>query len=210
MDKIAENKKNEKIKGAVQWSLTLILAVITALLIRGLIFEVVKVDGPSMESTLFTGQKLFVFKPVYMFSPPQQGDIVVLRFQEGAMTQWPITQRVPLLKKMIPAFDEVDYVKRVIGCPGDVVDIRDGHVFVNGKELKEPYAQGNTYTGSLALPVRVAEHNVFVLGDNRENSSDSREDYIGLIDYSRIKGKVLFRIAPWKDIGRIGTSLPNP
>ena len=96
---------------------------------------------------------------------------------------------------------EIDYIKRVIGIPGDEIDIRDGYVYVNGEKLEEPYVKGKTYKKNLEFPITVQKNHVFVLGDNRENSSDSRYQSLGCIDYSKIKGKATFRFWPLDKFG---------
>jgi Peptidase S26. len=82
-----------------------------------------------------------------------------------------------------------------------VVDIKDGHVYLNGEILDEPYAKGITYEGSMELPVTVGESQLFVMGDNREHSFDSRD--FGLIDISHVEGKVVFRLYPFNKIGKV-------
>lgn len=173
-----------------QWVLAVAVAVALAFAIRAFIFEPVLVEGHSMDTTLNDGQRLFEYKLGYKFSTPQRGDIVVLQVQEGNFKYIPI-----------PDPSEVDYIKRVIGLPGDEIDIKDGAVYVNGTKLDEPYANGITEKLGMKLPDTVPEGKLFVLGDNRQRSSDSR--MIGYIDISKIRGKAVFRIWPLKDFGRI-------
>jgi len=188
----SEKNNNNVIKEAVQWLLAIVIAIVLALLIRGFVFEQALVVGDSMQDTLFDGQRLIVFKTGYFFSPPKRGDIVILKYQEGSFKYLPI-----------PDPNEIDYIKRVIGVPGDEVDIRDGSVYINGEKLDEPYAKGITepIAYGIEFPLVVPENKVFVLGDNRENSSDSRQ--IGLIDFERIKGKAVFRVYPFNVFGSI-------
>jgi signal peptidase I len=196
-----EKKTVGFIKELFQWVQAIVLAVLIALLIRGFLFEPVYVDGESMDDTLATGQRLVVYKLGYYFNKPQKGDIIVLKYQEGPGQSIPLMKKIPVLKKIIPDFKEIDFVKRVIGVPGDTIDIRDGFVYINDEKLDEPYAKGETYAQNIEFPIKVSENKVFVLGDNRQNSRDSR--HIGLIDYDRIKGNAVFRIWPLKDIGPI-------
>lgn len=185
-----ENKGVSIINEIFQWILAVIVAIVIALAIRGFIFEPVKVIGESMQNTLFTGQRLIAYKLGYFFSPPKKGDIVVLEYKQGLIKFLPL-----------PDPSEIDYIKRVIGTPGDNVDLKDGYVYLNGKKLDEPYAKGLTYKMSLQFPVTVPAHQLLVMGDNRQNSSDSRQ--IGFIDYSRIKGRAIFRMWPLKDFGSV-------
>lgn len=186
----AETKSTNSVKEIFQWAQSIIIAIVIALLIRAFIFEPVLVDGHSMDNTLNNGQRLIEYKLGYFFSHPKRGDIIVLQYQKGILKFLPL-----------PDPKEIDYIKRVIGVPGDKIDIRDGNVYINGDELEEPYAKGKTLPLGMKFPDVVPLNNVFVLGDNRENSSDSRR--IGYIDYSRIRGKATFKIWPFKDIGRI-------
>lgn len=185
-----------------QWLLAILIALLVALLLRGFVFEIVMVDGTSMKDTLETGQRLIVNKLVYNFYAPKRGDIIVLQYQEGMIKNIPFIGNSAILKKFFPDLKETDYVKRVIGLPGDEVDIRDdGFVYINGKKLIEPYAKGMTYKHALKFPLTVPEKKVLVLGDNRTVSNDSRQ--IGFIDYSKIKGKAAFRVWPFDKAGSI-------
>lgn len=174
----------------LQWGFSIILAVSLALVIRAFVFEPVMVEGHSMDDTLNDGQRLFEYKLGYKLAAPQKGDIVVLQIKEGSFKYLPL-----------PDSTELDYIKRVIALPGDEVDIRDGAVYVNGEKLDEPYAKGRTEKLGMKLPDKVPEGKVFVLGDNRERSSDSR--MIGYIDIARVRGKAVFRVWPLKDFGRL-------
>jgi signal peptidase I len=92
-------------------------------------------------------------------------------------------------------------VKRVIGVAGDEVDIKDGYVYLNGKKLEEPYTKGETMPKEFKLPFKVGENELFVLGDNRLVSKDSRK--FGPIDYNQVEGKAIYRIYPFSQIGKI-------
>lgn len=185
-----EKKSFSLMKEIFQWIQSIVIAVIIALLIRSFIFEPVLVDGHSMDNTLSHGQRLIEYKLGYYYSKPKRGDIIVLQYQKGN------TNFLPL-----PDSTEIDYIKRVIGIPGDEIDIKDGKVYVNGNLSNEPYALGRTETLGMKFPVKVPDNNVFVMGDNRENSSDSRR--IGFIEYSRIRGKAVFRMWPLNAMGSI-------
>ncbi|HEX3030596.1 MAG TPA: signal peptidase I, partial [Clostridia bacterium] len=84
---------------------------------------------------------------------------------------------------------------------GDKVDIKNNHVYINNKVQKETYAKGNTYIESIDFPITVPKNKILVMGDNREESFDSRR--FGLVSISRVRGKALFRIFPIKDFGNI-------
>ncbi|HHW30529.1 MAG TPA: signal peptidase I [Clostridiaceae bacterium] len=196
------NTKNESVsfaKELFQWIEAILVAVIIALLIRGFIFEPVLVQGDSMNNTLSSNERLIVYKLGYYFSEPKRGDIIVLQYQKGAVEYIPFLKNFTFIKKMLPGINEVDFIKRVIAVPGDVVDIKDGFVYINNEKLDEPYALGYTDSYGLKVPFVVEEGEVFVLGDNRQNSRDSRQ--IGMIKYDRIKGKAVYRIWPLNNMG---------
>lgn len=193
------SKKNNIFKEIIQWISVIALAVVIALLVRGFVFEFVLVDGPSMQNTMFTGERLLVYKLGYEFSYPDKGDIVVFKFKEGTESRLPLIENMPLEDKIIPKKDEIDYIKRVIAVPGDKVDIRDRCIYVNDKKEEGTYWVGETEPYStLKYPFEVEPNKLFVVGDNRQMSSDSRS--FGLIDIEQVKGKAVFRVFPFNKI----------
>ncbi|MDF2630518.1 MAG: signal peptidase [Symbiobacteriaceae bacterium] len=161
-------------KSAVrEWAETLVVALLVALLIRSFVVQVYLVEGPSMEPTLHTFERVFVNKLVYRFRAPKPGEIIVLQD---------------------PARPQRELIKRVIAVAGETIEIRKGIVYVDGKPLKEPFI--NTAIKSTvdmdAQPV--PENHVFVMGDNRGMSFDSRS--IGPIEVSKIDGKAFFMFWP--------------
>lgn len=131
-----------------------------------------------MEPNLHDNQRLIIEKISYHIHPPQRGDIIVLRL--------PNRQSDPL-------------IKRVIGLPGETVEITDGKVIINGEVLDEPYLNQSTYQG---MPPRVVPADeVFVLGDNRGFSNDSRA--FGFVPFSDIIGRAWFRYWPPSEIGLV-------
>lgn len=132
----------------------------------------------SMEPTLHEGEYVLALKAAYWFADPQRGDVVVFRPLDG--------------------FGATPYIKRVIGLPGDVIEAREGRIWVNGTPLEEPYiAQPLAYNGRWTVP----EGTYFVLGDNRNNSSDSHT--WGVIPRSHIIAKAVFRYWPFQRAGVI-------
>jgi signal peptidase I len=177
-------KKNE----TWEWIKALAAALLLAGIIRFFLFAPVVVDGQSMMPTLHNGDRLIVSKIGYMIGEPKRFDIVVFH-----------------------ATEEKDYIKRVIGLPGDEIEYKDDKLYVNGKQVNEeylkPYKQ-KTKDGNLTYDFtlyeltgkkKVPEGQLFVLGDNRRNSNDSRN--IGTIDEDLILGKASFRFWPLSDIG---------
>lgn len=137
------------------------------------------VEGHSMEPTLHDAQRLLINRMAYSgFSDPQRGDIVVFH-------AWDSSE---------------DYIKRVIGVPGDTVAVRDGKVFVNGAAVDEPYIQGDTNGGGDATVV-LGDDDFYVMGDNRGNSSDSRLH--GALPRSAIVGKAWICYWPLTDLGMV-------
>jgi signal peptidase I len=124
------------------------------------------VDGQSMEPNLHTGQFLIVSRLAYRFGDPQRGDIIVFDF---------------------PGNPSDDYVKRIIGLPGEKVTIENGHIFINGQRLDEPYLPPDDITLPSQGQWTVPDGQYFVLGDNRAHSSDSRS--WGMLEMNKIIGK---------------------
>ena len=133
---------------------TLLVALVLALVIRGFVIESFLVDGISMEPTLHDGERLLVDKLTYRWHPPERFDIVVFRY---------------------PLDPSRDFVKRVIGLPGETVSIREGRVYVDGRPLEEPYLKEPGV--DFYPPTTVPPGHVFVLGDNRPHSDDSRSGW---------------------------------
>ena len=153
----------------------LVFALLVIALVLVFVVQPVKVEGTSMLPRLHDGERIFVNKLVYYDIPElERGDIVVFWFPDDPTKS---------------------YIKRVIGLPGDTVHVRGGRVFVNNKELQEPYLENSLNVASGDdPPVYVRPHYYFVMGDNRDNSSDSRS--WGLVPEKYIYGKALFRYWP--------------
>lgn len=158
---------------------SLITAVIIAMLFQNYVYAQSEVQNISMQNTLVAGQRLIEDKWSYRFSQPEHGDVVIINGPESA----------------------VRLVKRVIAIPGDVIDVRDGQVYLNEQPLVEPYTKGNTFSAGMAFPFTVQKDQLFVMGDNREHSQDSRA--LGPISIKSIEGKVVFRIWPLSKLGTI-------
>lgn len=146
-----------------------------ALVIFFLLHSAVKnciVLGPSMEPTLYQQERLLVSKLAYSFdTEPERGDIIV--FQP-------------------PYEKDIDYIKRIIGCPGDTVEVKDGKVYVNDKVLEEPYVNEEPRYDMIAKKISTGEY--FVLGDNRNNSNDSHNGWT--VPEENIEGKAWLLIWP--------------
>ena len=143
-----------------------------------------EVEGASMENTLHNGDKLIVDKLSYRFHDPERFDIIVFPFQFQ---------------------DNTYYIKRIIGLPGETVQIMDdGSIYINGEKLEENYGMEvikPETIGRAAEPIELGDDEYFVMGDNRNNSSDSRTDMVGNIKRENIIGKAWLRIWPVSDFG---------
>ncbi len=166
------------------WIQCIVFALIVCIVVFLFVGRTVGVVGGSMENTLEDGDRLIISK---LFYTPEYGDIVVLRQ---------------------PSFREEPIVKRVIATEGQTVDIdfKKCLVIVDGKPLDEPYTKEYGFYSYLdpqdfEYEIEVPEGCVFVMGDNRNGSTDSRTDSIGCVDVRNILGKVIFRIAPLNKIG---------
>ncbi len=163
----------------------LILVFLSAYLILHFIGQRTQVLGQSMENTLLSQDNLIVDKLSYHFTKPHRFDIVVFPVDEG---------------------ENVFYIKRVIGMPGETVQIIDGKIYVNNQLLKEDYGKeviSDDNEGLAAQPVVLGADEYFVLGDNRNHSTDSRDPEIGNVAKSSIIGKAWIRIWPLNRFGFI-------
>lgn len=149
-----------------------------ALLTYVCLFHLSVVRGSSMAPSIHDGDRILIDPVSYLFGDIERGDIVVLQY---------------------PLDPSVDYIKRVVGLPGDEVVIEAGLVWVNGEALEEPYVLGPDPTTSLRVEVLPAHY--FVLGDNRARSCDSRE--FGQVPQGYVRGKVELRVWPPERAGRI-------
>jgi signal peptidase I len=168
----------------------LVFAFMLLALVMIFVVQPVKVEGTSMLPRLHDGERIFVNKLVYYHFPRLE------RFG------YPKLERGDIAVFLFPDDPEKSYVKRIIGLPGETVEIRDGKTYINGQLLNEPYLdpQRNQERINLA-PVIVKKHYYFVMGDNRDRSYDSRA--WGLVPEGYIYGKALFRYYPFRAAGII-------
>ncbi|MHB8172863.1 MAG: signal peptidase I [Nitrospirota bacterium] len=177
-----------------EYAEAIVVAAVLALFIRTFIVQAFKIPSGSMKNTILVGDHILVNKFLYgthipftnikilPVRKPERGDIIVFKYPEN---------------------ESVDFIKRVIGTPGDVVQVIDKKVYVNGKPLSEPYT---IYKDSEILPkaleprdnfgpIKVPPHNYFMMGDNRDRSRDSR--FWGFVDESKILGKAMIIYWSW-------------
>lgn len=183
-----------------EWAEALIVAMILAFIIRSFLFQAFKIPSGSMLDTLLIGDHLLVNKFIYgtqipfsderflALRQPERGDVIVFEFPEDEGKSY---------------FDRRDFIKRVVGVPGDVVEVKDKQLYVNGKPLiirQAVYKDTQTVPAvagprDFAGPVKVPEDSYFVMGDNRDYSYDSR--FWGFVHMSKIKGLAFIKYWSW-------------
>ena len=169
-------------KEILSTSIYLLVVLCAAYLIITYVGQRTQVSGSSMETTLSDDDNLLVDKITYRFSEPKRFDIIVFPFQYDTDTY---------------------YIKRIIGMPGETVQIDyDGNIYINGSLLKESYGREVIQNpGRAAEPITLGEDEYFVMGDNRNNSSDSRDPSVGNIHRKDIIGRAWVRIWPFSKFG---------
>ena len=164
------------------WTGEIVLTVAAAVIMVSFFGFRVSVIGPSMSPTLEGGEKVLVNRFVYKLFDPQQNDLIVFQPNGNEKSHY--------------------YVKRVVGTPGDTVQIKEGIVFVNGEPFEEAGEMDAILDADLAAEeIILAEDEYFVLGDNRNNSEDSRYANIGNVKKQHIIGKAWFIVSPYEDFG---------
>ena len=218
MENEVKEKKNKKEKvkkplwrEILEWVVTILAAVAIALAVRTLFFEPVKVDGHSMDDTLADGEIMLVTKTDYLVGNPSRFDVVICNYPNRTT-------------KFLGVFDtNVNFVKRIVGLPGDTVEIKGGYLYVNGEKYDEPYIndeyrtnwgsagytygpcyvpkKGETFTDVNGNEVVADEDYYFVMGDHRDNSNDSRAQ--GPIKRSMIVGhvqQIVWPLSSWRSV----------
>ncbi len=165
------------------WARDLVIALSLAMVIIVFFYQPVKVEGTSMAPLIHDQERIFINKFVYRFEPIARGDVVVFWY---------------------PLDRSKSYIKRVIGLPGETVEIRKGRVFVNSKRLNETYVPPQYADYGDFGPIQVPEHSYFVMGDHRAMSNDSR--IFGPVESSYIYGKAVFVYWPMNQFGSLPTA----
>ena len=183
----------------------ILMAFALALLIKSTLIQAFWIPTGSMEPTLMPGDRVIVAKVPYYFGDPQRGDIIVFEEPDpadepdrgvvGEVTHW-LGQGLGFSPP-----DHPDYIKRVIGEPGDTVWARRGNVYVNGVKISEPYLPDGLRTARFPK-TKVPEGKLFVMGDNRNNSLDSRFG-LGFVPIDRVIGKAVVVIWPFSNVGSL-------
>lgn len=179
----AGQKETGPIRTIFGWIAYVAFVVLMTYLVITYVGQRTRVEGSSMETTLHNGDNLLVDKLSYRFHAPQRYDIVVFPYR------WE---------------KHVYYIKRIIGLPGETVQVKDGIVYIDGEPLAETYGNEPMQDGGIAAqPLTLGEDEYFLLGDNRNHSKDSRNELVGPVHRKELAGKAFVRIWPLDSIGLI-------
>lgn len=168
------------VHGLRDWFKDFVKALVFFLFLQTYVVQGFVIEGACMEPALHSHEKIIVNKLIYKVKEPTVGDVVVFSY---------------------PLEPEKDFIKRVVGVPGDIIEIKDGYLFRNNKRMQEPFVQEYVF-GSYG-PVKVPVGSLCVMGDNRNNSHDSRS--WGLLSRSMIKGRAELKFWPFKAAGTIAS-----
>lgn len=194
-----------------------VIAILVAVSLNLYFFQVIQVDGISMEPTFFTAERVIAEKLSYDFRAPKRGEVVICKYKEGlnAAGQKKITEESQAGKTIeqigpdvfVDGVELADryfvrqrVIKRVIGLPGETVSIQNGQIYINGEVLDESEYWNDRIWNDMEEVV-IPEKSIFVVGDNRNHSWDSRYPEIGSIPMSRVTGRVVWVIWPFSSFG---------
>ncbi len=199
-------KKTNLLTETLSWILILLGPLVLVLFLTSRVFAVSTVNQRSMLDTLVEGDVLYCNRVDYAEHPPVRGDIVLFyadnRIRGGLF--WEFGMRLTDMAdnwRGIAFRKNIRYVKRVIGLPGETVDIREGMVYIEGEPLQEPYVKSLTETREQVFPMKIPAGRFLLLGDNREESKDSRD--FGCIRLEALEGKPVFRLMPFSKWGPV-------
>ena len=173
---------NPILRNLLEWVLAAGLALLLFFVMRTFVFRLATVSGPSMLPSLRDGDMVFLNRFSYLFIEPQIGDIVAFPN---------------------PNDPSEHYIKRVIGAPGDTIDWHMGAFYINGYPLDDSFSHEAVSAGDVRFPITIEEGYFFVLGDNRNQSMDSRNSAVGNVPGRVMVGRVAFRIWPLNALGRV-------
>lgn len=189
------------------WIVSILVAVFVSLFIISNIISFTMIMEVSMEPTLYENDRVLVNRIGYMVGKPKREDVVILNKvnDEKGIIKNMVNEGKDIIDNIKFRFtgeiEKNNLIKRVVAVEGDIVDIRDGNLYINGIVEENPSIRGDTYAYDLEFPIEVPKDKVFTLGDNREFSLDSR--HLGFIDIGQVKGKAVFRVLPFDSFGRI-------
>ena len=177
-----EKLEDEKNRNILSWIFDIVVTLAFAVAVGIMMFQSVTMQEGSMEPTLAVGDRFFINKLQYKLFSPERGDIIVFKTNSND--------------------NAALHIRRVIGLPGETVQITNGQIYINGELYSEKKGfPAISNPGMASSPVTLESGEYFVLGDNRNNSEDSRYGDIGLVQKKYIVGKIWFTISPIKKIG---------
>lgn len=174
LEAIVKPKKSSFTRELISWVLLIVGAIAVALIVNKTILANTEVPTTSMANTIHAGDRLFGFRLAYTFSEPERGDIIIFKYPDN---------------------EAENYIKRIIGLPGDKVEIIKGVVYINGEELKEDYLLEKPYELNFG-PYEVPDDSYFVMGDNRNGSHDARFWENTYVHKDKIVAKAIFKYYP--------------
>jgi signal peptidase I len=179
-----EQDAKSKRSGLAEWIIVVAVAISSALLVRAFVLQQFAVEGTSMLTTLHPGDRVLVNKLSYRLHDPRRGDVVVL-------------------KRIESNAQERDLIKRVVALPGETIEYRSCQLFINGALVTEPYLDplivGPNRCGADQPSVAIQPDHVFVMGDNRGGSLDSRDNSVGQVSYGNLIGRAFVVMWPYAD-----------
>lgn len=175
-----KERPDSVLREVISWILTIAGAVLIAVFLNRFVLINAEIPSGSMENTIMTGDKIFGFRLAYQFSEPERGDIIIFHNPDN---------------------EAENYVKRVIGLPGETVVIEDGQIYIDGELLQEDYLKEEWTLATGPYRFEVPEKSYLVLGDNRNNSYDARYWQNTYVSEDKILGKALFCYWPFSDFG---------
>jgi signal peptidase I len=176
-----DKRTGKSSRAAIEWGILIVAALIIAIVIRTFVFQAFYIPSESMVPTLKVGDRVLVNKLSYKLHDPRRGDIVVFKAPEGAATA-----------------EIKDLVKRLIGLPGETIEGRDGKIYIDGRELDEPYLPDGVKSRTFG-PEKIPPDHYYMLGDNRQYSKDST--FFGPIARKDLIGRAFMRIWPLSHLG---------
>lgn len=178
-----QTKKESELREFLGWIVYILIVICATYLIVNYVGQRTKVSGDSMLETLHDGDNLIVDKISYCFREPERYEIIVFPYRHR---------------------EDTYYIKRIIGLPGETIQIKEGYVYINGQQLDEDYGREVMLDGGIAKePIILGPDEYFVLGDNRNASSDSRDSSVGVLHRDELIGRAWVRIWPFDSIGVI-------
>ena len=204
----AENTNNQTVKRksvAREYTEAILIALLLALFIRTFFVQAFKIPSGSMKETLLIGDHILFSKFAYGTHIPNEIPFLNIKLFDDIILFPKQPERGDVIVFKYPKDEKRDFIKRVIGIPGDLLEVRHQKVFINGKSYKDHHARHTESPSDSSLvprddfgPVLVPDNHLFMMGDNRENSQDSR--YWGFLDINKVRGKALMIYWSWNQL----------